>query len=275
MFSKTRCPECRNERLMNTNMERHGVPYTTQTEYMRQRVRETKIINIEKFKKEFAENGCTLLTTHYTDNKAPLDYYCSCGAKAQISYNHFSKGQRCSNCRIERTKLTSLERYGVSNYGKTEECKQKIRDTNRNRWGYDYQAQNPEENETLFANALKLKEYLLPSGKIVKVQGYEDVALDLLLQIYDENEIHIGRQNMPEIWYTQNGGGYKRYFPDFFIQRDNLVIEVKSTFTYYLHFKKNDYKRKAGGRMMRVIFLQNYCTLCLMVSMNCMIMLSM
>ena len=36
---------------------------------------------------------------------------------------------------------------------------------------------------------------------------------------------------MPVIWYMFTGKK-RRYFPDFYIPKDNLVIEVKSRYTY-------------------------------------------
>jgi hypothetical protein len=37
---------------------------------------------------------------------------------------------------------------------------------------------------------------------------------------------------MPEIWYYTNDTKKHRYFPDIFIPSQNLIIEVKSTWTY-------------------------------------------
>ena len=50
----------------------------------------------------------------------------------------------------------------------------------------------------------KLKEYNLSSGKIIKCQGYEPLALDELLQkeLINEDDIVTGAKNVPKIWYT-------------------------------------------------------------------------
>ena len=37
-----------------------------------------------------------------------------------------------------------------------------------------------------WGNFTKFKDYILPSNKIVKIQGYENYALDILLNIYNE-----------------------------------------------------------------------------------------
>jgi hypothetical protein len=50
---------------------------------------------------------------------------------------------------------------------------------------------------------------------------------------------------MSEIWYTTEDNVNHRYYPDFYIPKDNLVIEVKSTFTYEYKKEINELKQKA------------------------------
>lgn len=82
------------------------------------------------------------------------------------------------------------------------------------------------------------KKYIMPSGKLVNYQGYENIALDELLKQYNEDEIISIRQSVPSIQYIQNNKKHY-YYPDIFIPKDNLIIEVKSTYTYKLHLIKN------------------------------------
>ena len=37
---------------------------------------------------------------------------------------------------------------------------------------------------------------------------------------------------MPEFWYHGYDGKYHRYYPDIYVVKDNLIIEVKSLWTY-------------------------------------------
>ena len=62
---------------------------------------------------------------------------------------------------------------------------------------------------------------------------------------FEEEDIVFTVKNIPEIWYTFEDGRYRRYFPDAYIISQNIIIEVKSNFTYNMHFKQNDAKRKA------------------------------
>jgi hypothetical protein len=99
-------------------------------------------------------------------------------------------------------------------------------------------------------NAYKLKEYTLPSGNIIKIQGYENYALDELLQddILEEDIIN-GCKNVHEIWYEDENNKKHRHYVDIFIPSQNRCIEVKSTWTAK---KKKDFiflKQQAGKEL--------------------------
>lgn len=87
-------------------------------------------------------------------------------------------------------------------------------------------------------NNFVYKTYTMPSGREVNYQGYEDQALDELLQIYNENDIENDKHTVPLITYECKGKNYK-YYPDIYIKKDNLLIEVKSDWTYRQGLIKN------------------------------------
>jgi len=87
------------------------------------------------------------------------------------------------------------------------------------------------------------KEYTFPSGIVIEIQGYEPATIDILLKTYNEYDIETNSLNMPEFWYREDYS-WHRYFPDIYIKKDNLIIEVKSTWTFKLWFHKNILKRK-------------------------------
>jgi len=88
------------------------------------------------------------------------------------------------------------------------------------------------------------KDFEMPSGRIVKLQGYEPQILSRLLLDYDENDIIIGKDIEFKIYYKYNGKE-RRYFPDFYIKSTNTIVEVKSKYTYELHKEKNIAKEDA------------------------------
>jgi hypothetical protein len=102
--------------------------------------------------------------------------------------------------------------------------------------------------ERVLSSGLRYKEYKMPSGKIVKLQGYENKVLSELLESYQEDDIVIGVKNINKeigtITYTLNNKICK-YFPDFFIKSLNTVIEVKSQWTYDKQKEKNELKKNA------------------------------
>ena len=94
--------------------------------------------------------------------------------------------------------------------------------------------QRPEIMEKQIKNSYYLKEYTLPSGKTIKIQGYEHFALDELIKkenIYEE-EIITGCKNVPTIWYNDSNNKKRRHFVDIFMPNKNKCIEVKSTWTF-------------------------------------------
>ncbi len=107
---------------------------------------------------------------------------------------------------------------------------------------------DPEWVETFGKRCFKFKEYMLPSGTIVKIQGYEGIALDMLLETYNENDLCIEYKDIfstiGKISYTYNNNVHT-YIPDIFIKSENKIIEVKSDWTFNLHKEKNLAKEQA------------------------------
>lgn len=127
----------------------------------------------------------------------------------------------------EKIKKTNLKKYGLQN----EEVKEKRKITNLHRYGVEYIMQSPEIMEKSIKNSYYLKEYIMPSRNVIKIQGYENYALDELLKLHNEDEIITGSKNVPEIWYLDTFDKKRRHFVDIFIPKQNKCIEVKSTWT--------------------------------------------
>jgi hypothetical protein len=91
------------------------------------------------------------------------------------------------------------------------------------------------------------KEYIFPSGKVEKIQGFENFALDELIinEKINESYIIIGCKNVPEIWYCDDNNKKRRYYVDIYIPSQNRCIEVKSSYTYKINEKINLLKQNA------------------------------
>jgi len=158
----------------------------------------------------------------------------------------------------EKIKNTNLERYGVENPYQSNEIKEKIKNTNLERYGYQYYQStnefkqfmienNPLHDEEIFNksqnNRYKKKKYIFPSGRVEYVQGYEPQVINELINHFEEDDIICGK-GLPEIWYKFEGGKH-RYYPDIYIKSRNMIIEVKSIWTFYNDYEKN--LAKANG----------------------------
>lgn len=137
-----------------------------------------------------------------------------------------------------KLKMSSIQKIAQNKKGVNEKRSKKFKKL----WN------NLDYAEKILNNGLRYKEFILPSGKIIKLQGYEDKVLLDLLKIYDENDIVIGVKNINteigKIIYNFNNKKC-RYFPDFFIKSINTIIEVKSEWTYLKQKERNECKRIA------------------------------
>ena len=139
---------------------------------------------------------------------------------------------------MKKMKDTCKKIYGYENPGQSSEVREKGKQTCMKKYGVEYPNQNPEIAEMTAKRSYKLKNYKLPSGLEIKVQGYEPWALDELLKSYSENELVISdRTKVPEIWWIDSQGKRHRYYVDIYIPIENRLIEVKSNRTYKLDDK--------------------------------------
>lgn len=213
-------------KMKQTNLERYGTEYASSSHTIKEKVKQTVI---ERYGVEFAGQAPEIKEKI---RQTFLDRYgleCPMNApdiQAQIR-------QRC------------LDQYGVEFHGQRPEVIQKRYDTNLARYGVVHALQNAEIAEKASRNSFLRRDYTLPSGNVIGIQGYEDKVLDNLLQHYTEEDIKYKRTDMPEIWYIGLDGKYHKYYPDFYIERDNLIIETKSVYTYTIECQEFHMKRKA------------------------------
>ena len=148
--------------------------------------------------------------------------------------------------KIESVKIqkedTCMLNFGVTVPRKSKVVRDKYIDTCLKKFGVENAMQDATVHEK--SQKYRWKLFTLPSGREIKVQGYEGYALADLLQIYVEREIEYQRSKIPEIWYEQDGIRH-RYFADFYIKKNNLIVEVKSNWTYNRYLEKNLLKEKA------------------------------
>lgn len=179
---------------------------------------DVKAITSEWTKNFFAKNPEFLETFH----KRTKEYY-------NNEYLHDEKAK-------EKKSAAAKKMNNDPNY------KKKKSNTFLNKW------KDPEFAEFMLNSRHKYKEFIFPSGKIVKIQGYEDKALKDLLEKYNENDIFVGIKNIKdqigEIYYNLNENIHQ-YLPDIYVKSINTVFEVKSKYTYNQKVEINSLKENA------------------------------
>jgi hypothetical protein len=202
------------EKYKNTCIEKFGVENPILNKEIKNKVKNTCI---EKFGVENPFQSEEIKNKIKTYNINKYGYECN------------SKSQELK----DKYKQTCLEKYGTESHTKNECVKQKIKNSNKLKYGVENVMHNAEIMEKSSKNAYKLKDYIFPSGKVIKTQGYENFAIDYLIKNDNiiENDIITGPKNVPEIWYKDENGKKHRHYVDIFIPSQNKCIEVKSTWT--------------------------------------------
>jgi hypothetical protein len=132
----------------------------------------------------------------------------------------------------EKHKQSCIKNYGVDHPMKSQEVQEKSKQTCIKNYGVDHPMKNPEIFIKNQQSSFAIKEFIFPSGKIVYVQGNEPWALDWLFDHYkDENVIQTHSENHMTIPYNIDSNNHV-YYPDLYIPSENMIIEVKSEYTY-------------------------------------------
>lgn len=219
------------------------------------------------------EADATLVGTYEKYNqRMRITYRCKCGKEANKRFEMLNL-YRCAYCEecskkiyVERRNKTWKDKYGVENIFQTSETIEKINKTYQEKYGDHpkrtkevqekwkatcfekyggHPNQNPEVQAKAEQTSFKHRDYVMPSGKVVKIQGYEDKAIDELLECFTEDEIINGRANVPHLRYLCKEGKQRLYYPDFYIQPLNTILEIKSEWTLKLQTCRLEEKAKA------------------------------
>ncbi len=130
-----------------------------------------------------------------------------------------------------KSRKTCLEKYGVDNVFKSDCVKDRIKKTIFERYGVDH----PMRNIDIF-NKQKISSFEMLEYNGILYQGsYE---LDFII-FCEGIGFHIEKPS--GILYEI----YSVYFPDFYIPEFNLIVEIKSSYTFDKEMEKNILKRDA------------------------------
>lgn len=147
---------------------------------------------------------------------------------------------------FSKMKKTNVEKYGVEYYSSTNDWYDRCVKTASEKYGKEWVSKVDSINAKQQSGGYSYYDFEFPSGKVVRVQGYEPKVLTKLVVDYDEDDIVVGVQNIIDCIgffnYVYENKTH-RYYPDIYIKSENRVIEVKSDYTFNKEKEKNLLKR--------------------------------
>jgi len=223
--------EKRTKTAKESNLITYGVESTTCLETVKQKM---KVTNVERYGLNYNKNKFKkICEKHGVKNISALESVKK--KKENICLKKFGvKNNFQSDVIKKKSKETNLKKHGeIPGFGSN-----KYKKTILEKYGVENVAQVTEIFEKRLHSCKKFKKYILPSGKVVKVQGYENKVLDYLFNNqYLENDLRISNKEIEnEIGkiFFEYENKKRRYYPDIFIKSKNLIIEVKSRYTFKL-----------------------------------------
>lgn len=213
-FCKVHTKENRNGKRKATCLERYGCENPSQNKEVKDKLKAT---NLKRY-------GCETPL----QNKEIKEKTKATNLKKYGYVNPFQNKEI-----KDKMKATNFEKYGCEHVSQNKEIRDKQKATILKRYGVETPLQNKEVSERASKNAYKAYDYIFPSGRIERIQGYEKFMLNDLLQkeAIQEDDIVVARSAVPTVWYKDNNGKKRRYFVDCFVKSQNRCIEAKSTWT--------------------------------------------
>ena len=229
------CQKCAIYKVKKTNLEKYGVNNIFQLDEIKDKIKET---NIEKYgvknpqqNKEIKNKTEKTNLEKYGVVYTFQSFYIKEKIKETI-FNRYGVEHPMESEEIkDKIKKTNLERYGFSSPMKNKDVKKKFEETCLEKYGFN----NPMQNDKVFEKTLK-NSYFKKNFNDLKYQGtYE---LDFIKK-YENLNI----KNCKSINYYFNNKT-RKYYPDFYYEEKNLIIEIKSDYTYSKFLEKNLAKQK-------------------------------
>lgn len=208
--------------IENTNLHKHGVAYYTQADSFQERSKATKQM---RYGDAYFSNSAKRQKTMLSRYGKKHNWNGPSGTRS-CDLTRLSRYGSTTYANHEKGRATRLRLYGDAHFNRVA-----CRATNLKRYGVEWPLQNADILRK--SHRFRFHNYTTPSGKVLRVQGYEGYALDWLLQQYEETDILVSRGQVPTFWYTYNNKKH-RYFPDAYITSVKTIVEVKSEYTLRL-----------------------------------------
>jgi len=223
-----------------TNLKKYGVSCTLQNENI---VEKTKKTNLEKYGMEDSRSSNKVIekriktnlerygVKYYTQSD---DFWKKVKETSLIKYGVYSPNQSED---IKRKKfLSMIDKYGFINNSLTPKSKEKLKKTNLEKYGVEYPMQVLEFAEKQQKNTKKIIKY---NDRLYYQGTYEKDFLNHVSSLNIIDDVKRG----PVIRYNLNEFN-KIYYPDFYLEKYNLIVEIKSSYYYNKYLEKNILKKE-------------------------------
>jgi len=225
------------DKIIQTNNEIYGTDHAFQSEIVKDKIKQTCLekygVEYSLQSEEIKEKGKqTCLEKYgYVNPSQNLDIKIKNKQTTYLNYGVDNPSQ--NNVIQNKKKETCLNNYGVEYSLQSEEVRNKGKETCLKKYGVENPMHNAFVSEKSSKNAYKAYDYIFPSGRVERIQGYEKYMLDELLNKdkINEDDIIVKRNEVPECLYNDKNGKKRRYYVDCFIKSQNRCIETKSTWT--------------------------------------------
>ncbi len=238
--------DCVRNKIKKTNLERYGVEHSIVSSDVRNKIKET---NLERYGTEYSISSTFIRNKIKETNlkRYGIENIFQSDSKFRKSINEKLKISLNKSDVKEKRKETNLKKYGFSNPMQLDLNKEKAKNTSIEKYGVGHPMQCDIILNKQQISSLKTKTHQ-PSN--LKYQGtYE---FDFIEKYY--NKIFIEKAN--PIQYKLNGNKHY-YHPDFYLPEYNLIVEIKSSYTYEYDLDKNlakkEYSMKNGFNFIFII----------------------
>ena len=208
-----------------TNLQRYGVDIASKLPYV---IEKNKQSHIQKWG-DYAMRDTNVIQRR---NNTCIEKYGGVGFGSDFIYNKMKK--------------TNVEKYGVEYYSQTHGWYDKCVESTIQKYDKDWVSKVDHINAKQQYGGYSYHDFEFPSGKVVRVQGYEPIVLAKLVIEYGEDDIVVGVQNIIDyvgFFHYIYENETHRYYPDIYIKSENRVVEVKSVYTFNKEKEKNLLKK--------------------------------
>lgn len=227
--------KCSRDKVKMTNIEKFGVENPFQNEKVKEKIKETCI---EKFGTERASQSNIIKEKVKNTNteRFGVEYRSQLDDWSDTLKETWSnKTEEEIKEIMDRKAETNLEKYGVDHVLQSEHVREALKNAALERYNVDHFLKSKEIHEKQQSNGFKAKRY--KNTNLIYRGSYE---LDFLEKYYDEIKI----ENGPSIKYQYNDKN-RVYHSDFYLPERNLIVEIKSDWTYRREIDKNLAKKIA------------------------------